>query len=62
MNLLPLQIVLGLQVAAAVVIFIQLMRGDEADEPLRSEKGRRASVMGRRVVNRSFDDDLDRGR
>ena len=56
MNLLPLQIVLGLQVAAAVVIFLQLMKGDEADEPLTAERGRRASIWRRRIADRTFED------
>lgn len=38
MNLLPLQIVLGFQVAAAVVILIQLMKGEDGDGSLRTEK------------------------
>lgn len=42
MNLLPLQIVLGFQVAAAVVILIQLMKGDDGDGPLRTEKANRS--------------------
>lgn len=42
MNLLPLQIVLGFQVAAAVVILIQLMKGEDGDGSLRTEKATRA--------------------
>lgn len=38
MNLLPLQIVLGFQVAAAVVILIQLMKGEDGDGSFRTEK------------------------
>jgi hypothetical protein len=56
MNLLPLQIVLGLQVAAAVVIFLQLMKGDDADEPLTTERGRGASIWRRRIARRTFED------
>ncbi len=40
MGLLPLKIVLGLQVAAAVVIFIQLMSGEEDGKLLRVRKSR----------------------
>jgi uncharacterized PurR-regulated membrane protein YhhQ (DUF165 family) len=57
MNLLPLQIVLGFQVAAAAVIFIQLMKGDEVDEPLGAKKARRAVAAGRLIAGRSFGDD-----
>jgi hypothetical protein len=56
MNLLPLQIVLGFQVTAAVVIFIQLMAGDGSESSLRPEKARRAAAAKRRLANRSFDD------
>jgi hypothetical protein len=55
MNLLPLQIILGFQVAAAVVIFIQLMKGDDADKPLRAESARRSERL--RSLNRSFQND-----
>jgi hypothetical protein len=41
MNLLPLQIVLGFQVAAAVVILIQLMKGEDGDSSFRTEKATR---------------------
>ena len=54
MNLLPLQIVLGFQVFAAVVIFIQLMKRDEDDRPLQAAKARRSAK--RRLINRSFGD------
>jgi hypothetical protein len=38
MNLLPLQIILGLQIAAAAVIFIQLMAGEGTESSLRPKK------------------------
>jgi hypothetical protein len=38
MNLLPLQIILGLQIAAAAIIFIQLMAGERTESPLRPKK------------------------
>lgn len=55
MNLLPLQIVLGFQVAAAVVIFIQLMKGEDGDGPLRAEKA--DGLRKRRAILRSPGDD-----
>ncbi|WP_155831084.1 MULTISPECIES: hypothetical protein [unclassified Hyphomicrobium] len=55
MNLLPLQIVLGFQVAAAVVIFIQLMKGEDGDGPLRAEKADR--LRKHRAILRSPGDD-----
>jgi hypothetical protein len=58
MNLLPLQIVLGFQVAAAVAIFIQLISGDEADKSLRTRRMRRVTSAKRRVIQRSLDDDV----
>ncbi len=54
MNLLPLQIVLGFQIAAAVVIAIQLMKRDDGDEPLRAEQVRRAEAARRRISGRSW--------
>ncbi len=50
MELLPLKIVLGLQVAAAVVIFIQLMFREEDGKLLRVRKSRagRGAIKGRR--------------
>jgi hypothetical protein len=57
MNLLPLQIVLGLQVAAAVVIFIQLMAGDEGERALQPEKARRSAAAKKRLLHRCLEDD-----
>ncbi|MBS0253050.1 MAG: hypothetical protein JSR78_18480 [Proteobacteria bacterium] len=54
MNLLPLQIVLGFQVAAAVVILIQLMKGDDGDGSLRVEKSKQS--VPRPAVDRTFVD------
>lgn len=55
MNLLPLQIVLGFQVAAAVVILIQLMKGDDGDGALRIEKSKQQSTP-RPAADRTFVD------
>ncbi|MBS0235389.1 MAG: hypothetical protein JSR99_18115 [Proteobacteria bacterium] len=58
MNLLPLQIILGFQVAAAVVIFIQLMKGADGDRPLRAEKvARPAATRRRAAIDGSFEND-----
>jgi hypothetical protein len=55
MNLLPLQVILGFQVAAAIVIAVQLLAGDGEDAPYRLRKVRAAAK--RRLVSRSLDDD-----
>ena len=47
MSLLPLQIILGLQVAAAVVIFIQLMAGGGEDDAFSVRKNRYPSAKER---------------
>lgn len=48
MNLLPLEIVLGFQVAAALVIFVELLAGRPDDEVIvRDEK---------RAISRSVED------
>lgn len=56
MNLLPLQIVLGFQVAAAVVILIQLMKGEDGDGSFRTEKATRP------VPRPAADPSIDRAR
>jgi hypothetical protein len=56
MSLLPLQIVLGLQVAAAAVIFIQLIADDDEDSAVRLQRVRRSAAK-KRVSNRSFEED-----
>jgi hypothetical protein len=56
MSLLPLQIVLGFQVAAAIVILIQLMKDDESERPISAEKLRRAAPR-QNTLHPSFKDD-----
>jgi hypothetical protein len=58
MSLLPLQIILGFQVTAAVVIFIQLVAGDDqGGRAVRLQKVRRSFSAKERIENQPFGDD-----
>ncbi|MET0407178.1 MAG: hypothetical protein ABW006_02285 [Hyphomicrobium sp.] len=54
MNLLPLQIILGFQVAAAIVIGLQLLAGESETNPQRLRKAR-VTAAKRRLLTRSLD-------